>query len=300
MKVLRFLSILIVLVFLASCSSKRTVSSGKRVNNVYIDADDEQRAGEAIEEVEDEEEPNTDLSSPIVVKKIEEADLIFADLKRRKPNLNTGTMAYIEEYNDIAILEMMAYDIPASITLAQGILESNSGKSRLAVRGNNHFGVKCHRSWEGKRLYHDDDAKQECFRKYAHPLSSFRDHSLFLYGRDRYAALFELRKTNYKGWARGLKKAGYATDPKYPHKLIQLIDLYELDKYDHFGKDFKYAGKVIRKEDTNLAQNSHIVVNKGDTLYSIARKHNVSVERLKWLNGLKSNEISIGQKLLLE
>ncbi len=237
---------------------------------------------------------------PIKIRKVAAADVILNDLKNRKPNLNKSTLAYIEEYNDIAILEMIAYKIPASITLAQGILESHSGRSRLSVRGNNHFGIKCHSSWKGKRVYHDDDARQECFRKYEHPLTSFRDHSLFLYGRNRYAALFDLRKKDYKGWAKGLKKAGYATDPKYPKKLIKLIEDFELYKYDDFEDDFRYGGKVVKKNNDRLYKNSYVIVAKGDTLYSIAKSNNITVERLKWANGLKSNEISIGQKIYVK
>ena len=237
---------------------------------------------------------------PLKVQKVEGADVVLNDLKRRKSNLNKNTLSYIEEYNDIAILEMISYKIPASITLAQGILESRSGLSRLSVRGNNHFGIKCHSSWKGKRLYHDDDARQECFRKYEHPFSSFRDHSLFLYGRKRYADLFELKKKNYKGWARGLRKDGYATDPRYPKKLIELIETYELYKYDDFGDDFRYGGQVIKKQDNSSYRNAFVFVSKGDTLYSIAKSNNLTVERLKWINGLKSNELSIGQKLYVK
>lgn len=235
----------------------------------------------------------------IIVQKVPKADNLVYDLKKRFPRLNKSTLAYIEEYNDIAIAEMLRYEIPASITLAQGILESNSGRSRLTVKGNNHFGVKCHRSWKGKRIYHDDDARQECFRKYEHPWSSFRDHSLFLYERKRYAALFDLKLTNYKGWSRGLKKAGYATDPKYPKKLIALIEQYELYKYDDFND--KYAGGVTKvKKKAPERPGTFIVVKKGDTLYSIARHYNLTVDRLKWLNGLKSNDLAIGQKIYIE
>ncbi len=237
--------------------------------------------------------------TPVKIQKIEEADLIHADLIRRKPNLNKSTLAYIEEYNDIAILEMIAYKIPASITLAQGILESSSGKSRLSVKGNNHFGVKCHSSWKGKRMYHDDDARQECFRKYEHPLSSFRDHSLFLFDRKRYAALFDLKKSDYKGWSRGLKKAGYATDPKYPHKLINLIETYDLHKYDKFDDKFLYAGKVLEKPKVS-SKNKYVVVTKGDTLYSLAKSNNLTIDKLKWLNGLKNNDLEVGQKIYLD
>ena len=127
---------------------------------------------------------------------------------------------------------MHYYGIPASITLAQGILESASGTSTLAVNANNHFGIKCHVDWKGAVIYHDDDEKQECFRKYNRVSESFRDHSLFLSERNRYAFLFELRKTDYKGWAKGLQKAGYATSKTYAKKLIKLIDEYDLTQYD--------------------------------------------------------------------
>ncbi len=239
-------------------------------------------------------------SKPLRTQKIKGADVLLEDLKRKKPNLNKATLAYIKKYNDVAILEMLSYEIPASITLAQGILESQSGNSRLSVRGNNHFGIKCHRSWKGKRLHHDDDARQECFRKYEHPFSSFRDHSLFLYGKDRYAALFKLRKNDYKGWAKGLKRAGYATDPRYPKKLIVLIEKYELYRYDDFDDNFQYAGQVVKKQDNSSYKNSYVLVNKGDTLYSIAKSNNISVKKLKWINGLKTNELSIGQKLFIK
>lgn len=139
---------------------------------------------------------------------------------------------YIEKYKDIAIREMKEYGIPASITLAQACLESGDGKSRLAKEGNNHFGIKCHNDWTGKKIYHDDDAKGECFRMYTHADESFKDHSIFLKYRQRYASLFELNPKDYKGWAHGLKRAGYATNPQYAPMLIKIIEDYELYKYD--------------------------------------------------------------------
>lgn len=140
---------------------------------------------------------------------------------------------YIMTYKDVAIEKMNEYGIPASITLAQGILESGSGNSELARRANNHFGIKCHKGWNGKTFHMDDDARNECFRKYRNPDESYRDHSIFLTTRDRYADLFTLKTTDYKGWAHGLKKAGYATNPRYPQLLIKIIEenhLYEFDK----------------------------------------------------------------------
>ena len=269
-----------VIPFLSSCGSHKKATSYKTPRKVYT------------------KKPAVNQSLKVAkVKEIEAADAILNDLRRRNPNLNKNILAYIEKYNDIAILEMIKYNIPASITLAQGLLESQSGNSRLSVRGNNHFGIKCHKSWTGKRIYHDDDARQECFRKYEHPFSSFRDHSLFLYNRNRYASLFELHKKNYKGWAKGLRKAGYATDPRYPKKLITFIERYELYKYDDFDKNYRYNGQVLKKEDNSSYRTTYITVTKGDTLYSIAKSNNISVNRLKWINGLKTNELTIGQKI---
>ena len=139
---------------------------------------------------------------------------------------------YISQYAELAVKEMYRSGVPASITLAQGLLESGNGKSTLAVKGNNHFGIKCHKGWTGKSMRHDDDKKNECFRVYDSPEESFRDHSDFLRYRDRYSFLFDFRITDYKSWAHGLKKAGYATDPSYPQKLIRIIEEYDLHKYD--------------------------------------------------------------------
>lgn len=138
---------------------------------------------------------------------------------------------YIDTYKELAMKEMEKSGIPASITLAQGILESGNGNSTLARKANNHFGIKCH-GWEGKSVRHDDDAKNECFRKYKSVDESYHDHTEFLTTRSRYASLFELEKDDYKGWAKGLKKAGYATSPTYADALIRLIEENELYKYD--------------------------------------------------------------------
>ncbi len=206
------------------------------------------------------------------------------------PNYNSTT-EYIAFFKAVAIHEMKLYGIPASITLAQGILESGSGKGRLARQANNHFGIKCH-DWTGARIYHDDDKAQECFRKYNDPNQSYRDHSLFLAKRKRYSNLFKYKSTDYKSWARGLKKAGYATDPKYPQKLISLIERYALYRYDIFEKDNKLDN------DENQWSQTH-TVSKGDTLYSISKRYNTTVERLKRLNNMNSNTLSIGQILII-
>jgi flagellum-specific peptidoglycan hydrolase FlgJ len=201
-----------------------------------------------------------------------------------------STADYIAFFKPIAIDEMNQYGIPASITLAQGVLESASGKGRLALEANNHFGIKCH-DWKGKRIYHDDDRAQECFRKYDHPRSSYRDHSLFLANRKRYAGLFKLKKTNYKGWAKGLRKAGYATDPKYAKKLIALIERYELYRFDKKSKH--------RKSKSTSTTALTYTVKKGDTLYSLAQRYNTSVESIKLYNKLKTNDLYLGQSLLI-
>ena len=154
-----------------------------------------------------------------------------------------STEDYINTYKEVAIRKMHEYHIPASITLAQGILESGSGNSKLALKANNHFGIKCHKEWTGKTYYMDDDEKNECFRKYKHPEDSYRDHSLFLTERGRYSFLFDLKITDYEAWAKGLKKAGYATNPKYPELLIRIIEKYNLSQYDDKLYKEKKAGE---------------------------------------------------------
>ncbi len=139
---------------------------------------------------------------------------------------------YIKKYAPAATKNMRFFKIPASITLAQGILESGYGEGTLAKNANNHFGIKCHKDWKGKSIKHDDDEKNECFRSYKNPLRSYRDHSLFLADRDRYSSLFKLNRKDYRGWAIGLKAAGYATDPKYADKLISLIERFKLTRFD--------------------------------------------------------------------
>ncbi len=200
---------------------------------------------------------------------------------------------YIAQYAEIAKKEMRDYKIPASITLAQGILESASGRGRLAVKANNHFGIKCH-GWTGKKIYHDDDRSQECFRKYDHPESSFEDHSAFLTTRKRYASLFSLKPDDYKGWAKGLRSAGYATDRKYPQKLISLIERYQLYAFDE-----EVLGGSTQVVSSSKVDTSKHIVQQGDTLYSLSRRYNLTVETLKKLNNLTTNTISIGQVLIV-
>lgn len=203
---------------------------------------------------------------------------------------------YINEYADIAMEEMRLYNIPASITLAQGILESGAGRGDLSRRANNHFGIKCH-EWKGEMVYHDDDRSQECFRKYKDAKYSYRDHSLFLAERKRYAALFDLKIDDYKGWAKGLRAAGYATDRLYPTKLIDLIERYELYTFDD-----EVLGNGKRRPSVVVVQQGGKIhhVQKGDTLYNIAKRYNTSVEALQRNNNLRDTSISIGQAIIVE
>ena len=228
------------------------------------------------------------------------------NLAKKNPNLNKQTLAYISKYAPIAVKEMLQNKIPASITLAQGILESGRGRSELALKSNNHFGIKCHAGWKGERVYHDDDEKGECFRKYQYVATSYKDHSEFLSKRNRYSFLFDYRLNDYKKWAKGLKKAGYATDKKYPDKLINIIKtykLYEFDKVKDTGVVDITENESIENKDVEIIKPQNTIgnyyeVKKGDTLYSIARKFKTTVALIKEINGLKDTIISIGQHLL--
>ena len=160
--------------------------------------------------------------------------LFFSFLFSASAQQNTAYLKYIEQYAPLAINEQKEHGIPASITLAQGLLESGAGNSELARNSNNHFGIKCGGDWRGAKVYHDDDRRGECFRKYKKVAESYHDHSIFL-KRARYESLFSLKPTDYKAWAHGLKKAGYATDPKYAYKLIDIIEKYNLDRFDKGG-----------------------------------------------------------------
>jgi hypothetical protein len=174
--------------------------------------------------------------------------LIFGSFVVFAQNKSNSTQDYINNYAKIAIEQEKQYGIPACITLAQGILESGSGRSRLATEANNHFGIKCHNDWNGKKMYKDDDKANECFRVYDNAEQTYIDHSLFLVGKKRYADLFKLKITDYKGWAKGLKQAGYATNPKYPQLLIDIIELYDLADISNTYKEEKEENITIVKE----------------------------------------------------
>ena len=194
-----------------------------------------------------------------------------------------------EAYPDMALKKMAEHGIPASITLAQGLLESRNGNSVLATEGNNHFGIKCTPDWTGGKMYHDDDRKNDCFRKYKEAAQSFEDHSKFLQ-RPRYASLFELKPTDYKGWAHGLKKCGYATDPRYPQKLIDLIERYELYKLDE-GQDVNYARKEPKENSTKPARKPSRT--SGGDVITIGAGRNVEKfeDRIKFVRAKKGDNI---------
>lgn len=209
---------------------------------------------------------------------------------------------YVKDWSATAVRQMISHKIPASITLAQGVLESSYGNSTLARLGNNHFGIKCH-EWTGERIYQDDDAKNECFRKYSSADQSYEDHSLFLTTRTRYASLFDLEITDYKSWAYGLKKAGYATNPKYPDLLIGIIEDLKLYEYDKAGTTNKSAdlskitpaSKDVEDKSTDVKEvSSPTKVNSKKTHSKVAKKvQEITVEIENKTNTLKTNVMSV-------
>jgi flagellum-specific peptidoglycan hydrolase FlgJ len=266
-----------------------------------------------------------------VIKSMKENGNEDIDTIPRKKPLNLGTIQvlaatttvkvtketvlnYINKYKDIAENEMVRFGIPASITIAQGILESGAGTGPLSLQANNHFGIKCHEDWTGESVRYDDDIPDECFRKYDNPSKSFEDHSAFLYTRPWYNSLFKLKKTDYKAWAKGLKAAGYATDTKYPEKLIAIIESYKLTQYDAevLGIEIKDTVKkpveIIENVPTEVVENKTIILNSEGTytvqpkegLYSIAKKFNLTVDQLKKINNLTDNNLSVGQVLKIK
>ena len=237
--------------------------------------------------------------------------------------------AYINRYKDLAISGMRKNGIPASITLAQGMLESDYGRSRLAVNANNHFGIKCHSGWRGETITHNDDRSNECFRKYRNAEESFNDHSSFLTTTPRYRDLFKLKSDDYKGWARGLRQAGYATNPNYANLLIKIIEDNELWRYDRgyngavatfaggntsrvasasvttinietrSANEFAVPDRMSRVKENNRIQ--YIVVNDRDTRESIEKDFNMLRRELSRYNELDSDfKPQSGQILYLQ
>lgn len=220
---------------------------------------------------------------------------------------------YIQKFKDDAIVEMEKFNIPASITLAQAMLESSNGNSDLAIQANNHFGIKCHNNWNGPTFIKDDDKKDECFRKYESVLYSYNDHSQFLSTYSRYAFLFQLKRTDYKGWAKGLKQAGYATNPKYPEILIRLIEDYQLYKYDTDKEDrnsiLTTSNKTKRhetkqyktREILRIGIKKYIIIQSDDSIEKIAKETDKDTWQLYKYNDLSHNDkLTAGQKLFLQ
>jgi LysM repeat protein len=236
---------------------------------------------------------------------------------------NQAYLNYIEKYHEIAELQQREHGIPASITLAQGLLESGAGQSRLTQEANNHFGIKCH-NWTGEGYHQDDDAPNECFRKYKSAQDSYEDHSAFLINGKRYASLFELNPTDYEKWAHGLKSAGYATDPSYAYKLISIVETYDLHKYDlnkdaqpkvdaKTKKEIYEKPRVVDYEEFSMGVISptgrhvilknngirYIVAARGDTYGSIGDEYHISEKKLRRYNEAEDMTLEVGQRVYL-
>lgn len=224
---------------------------------------------------------------------------------------NQRYQTYINQYRDLAIEQMLKFKIPASITLAQGLLESGAGYSELATKGNNHFGIKCH-GWTGRKTYHDDDEAQECFRAYNNVYESYEDHSLLLSRQPRYRSLFSLDGDDYKGWAHGLKKCGYATSPTYAQKLIGIIELYKLQQYDKAKKYDRFMESRTYKDSPSAKggilhpihrynKNYYIVVRQGDTFRSLGKELGLSYRKIaKYNERNKRDKLVVGETIYLK
>ena len=224
---------------------------------------------------------------------------------------NQRYQTYINQYRDLAIEQMLKFKIPASITLAQGLLESGAGYSELATKGNNHFGIKCH-GWTGRKTYHDDDEAQECLRAYNNVYESYEDHSLLLSRQPRYRSLFSLDGDDYKGWAHGLKKCGYATSPTYAQKLIGIIELYKLQQYDKAKKYDRFMESRTYKDSPSAKggilhpihrynKNYYIVVKQGDTFRSLGKELGLSYRKIaKYNERNKRDKLVAGETIYLK
>ena len=281
---IRKLALLFVVLFVISCSSRRVViqtsKSGKynpQPTVVIKKANENNNSTHTS--------PNENASKTEIL-----------EATTRVKVTTEMVLAYISKYKDIAKNNMKQFGIPSSICLGQGILESGAGTGPLSSLANNHFGIKCHQDWTGASVKYDDDSAQECFRKYNQASESYNDHALFLKGRKWYEPLFKLDKGDYRSWAKGLKAAGYATDPKYPEKLIAIIERYHLNQYDAEVLGNDYVMKSIETK-SNFKEYQ---VSQGDTLYSISKKFNVSIDDLKKKNNISDNVLSIGQSLIVE
>lgn len=235
------------------------------------------------------------------------------------PVVRLTAAQYVNEYADDAVIDMKKTGVPASITLAQGMYESDYGNSPLAVIAKNHFGIKCHKEWTGKTYIQDDDTKDECFRKYDDVLQSYDDHSDFLKTRDRYNFLFDLPVTDYKAWATGLKKAGYATNPEYANRLIKIIEENNLQRFDVLGEaavaelNAKKANQKVPENDPPIATTAikyniptmplcddipFAIATKGDTWFKLAKDNNISLGDIFKYNDANANSILRDQMLV--
>lgn len=295
-KTARFFYFTTIVLTLASCHSKKTALErpGRKVFG--------QTTAPTNREVE--QKPATAAQKPR-----ETIDHTIA-----KPAYSTSAQEYVERYKSIAMREMNTFGIPASITLAQGLLESGNGNSSLAIQANNHFGIKCTSDWQGPSVLQDDDRVDDCFRAYSNAEDSFRDHSQFLL-RKRYEALFDLDKNDYKGWAHGLKKAGYATNPRYAELLIGLIERHELHQFDSpestqekYRREERVLQNIAETPTQQAAEEARAKppvamkiheVKKGDTLYNIGKRYGLTVDEIKTLNSLPDDNVGLGQLLLV-
>ena len=280
----RFLIALFLVFLLSSCSSsKQVIRTSKSTKTVT-----RKPVAKKPTKSEPNRPPNSSSDS-------DDKSVVVLEATTKVKVTTQLVLEYIESFKEIAKENMVRDGIPASITLGQAILESGAGTGPLSMQANNHFGIKCHKEWNGPSIKHTDDEEDECFRKYSDPSDSFRDHSYFLTSRPRYSALFKLEKGDYRKWAKGLKAAGYATDPKYPDKLLSLIERYDLQRFDAevLGKNYK----PMVKETTSSENSSDYTVVKGDTLYSLSKRFNISIEDLKKKNKLTDNSLSLGQKI---
>jgi len=253
--------------------------------------------------------------------------VLFLNSLGSAQTLNQAYLSYIEQYHKIAEKQQREHGVPASITLAQGLLESGAGQSYLSKSSNNHFGIKCS-DWQGEKIYYDDDTKDECFRKYSQVLDSYEDHCAFLKSRPRYASLFELKPTDYEGWAFGLKKAGYATDPTYAYKLISIVENYSLHKFDieqAYAKNStisevdvkpnqKTTKRIIDESTTSFgsvkASSNHevkrvngvlfVTATAGDSYGAIADEFNIGEARLRRYNDVNSDaRLAAGDRVFI-
>ncbi|WP_162127294.1 glucosaminidase domain-containing protein [Flavobacterium phycosphaerae] len=297
------LLLLLLMLVVASCSSNKSVVRTTKPDPRKTNTPIAQRVKKPIYRPIAKKQPEVVAQKKPTTTNVNDSNAtVVLEATTRVKVTTQMVLAYIEKYKEVAKDNMVRTKIPASVTLGQAILESGAGTGPLSVQANNHFGIKCHKEWTGPSISYTDDEENECFRKYQDPSESFRDHSYFLTSRPRYVPLFQLGEDDYVAWAKGLKNAGYATDPKYPDKLIALIERYQLNKFDAevLGKPFVSATTITNKEIVFNDDTSKYTVVKGDTLYSISKKFNISIEELKKKNNLADNTLSLGQSIIVK